>query len=86
MAGADRPNAPVPHGPPPAKGPNPTGHADAEARRSVLTALPCATLVTVPTSRTARPTARQKSQPETLQGYLAHKKQRGVFLRREVPL
>ena len=26
------------------------GHADAEARRSVLTALPCATLVTVPTS------------------------------------
>ena len=25
------------------------GHADAEARRSVLTALPCATLVTVPT-------------------------------------
>ena len=27
----------------------PPGHADAEARRSVLTALPCATLVTVPT-------------------------------------
>ena len=26
------------------------GHADAEDRRSVLTALPCATLVTVPTS------------------------------------
>ena len=27
-------------------GPLPTGHADAEARRSVLTALACATLVT----------------------------------------
>ena len=39
------------------------GHADAEARRSVLTVLPCATLVTVPTSlgptvrRSARTTA-----------------------------
>ena len=41
-------------------------HADAEARRSVLTALPCATLVTVPTPKQASIAPGPSVRPNTI--------------------